>query len=160
MQCQGGSCKGQRGELPLVSVVTPTRASTQHRHRLLYETYAHQTYPRKELVVLDDSPFPSPFFSSLSDPSVKYTHVPGAPAALGAKRNALADAAEGTVIAHFDDDDYYAPLYLERMVAELEGSRTWLVKLSGFFSFSCKIGLFGYWDPAETAVFGEVGDER
>jgi hypothetical protein len=31
-----------------------------------------------------------------------------------------------------------------------------LVKLSGWFVYSCKLNLFGYFDPAETAIFGEV----
>lgn len=65
---------------------------------------------------MDDSPSPSPFFSSLSDPTVRYKHVEE-PTALGAKRNALASVAAGTVLAHFDDDDYYSPAYLETMVS-------------------------------------------
>ena len=101
--------------MPMVSVLTPTRLSTQHRHGLLYESYKHQTYPLKELIVMDDSPTPSPFFSSLSDDTVRYIHIKE-PTALGTKRNSLASAAAGTVLAHFDDDDYYSPAYLDTMV--------------------------------------------
>jgi hypothetical protein len=45
-------------------------------------------------------------------------------------------------------------------VSELRRTDSSLVKLSGFFSYSCKIGFFGYWDPSETAIFGEVGDDK
>jgi hypothetical protein len=31
-----------------------------------------------------------------------------------------------------------------------------MVKLSGWFVFSCKLKFFGYWDPGESAIFGEV----
>jgi glycosyltransferase involved in cell wall biosynthesis len=111
--------------MPMVSVLTPTRSSTQHRHGLLYESYTHQTYPLKELIVMDDSPTPSPFFSSLSDETVRYIHVKE-PTALGAKRNSLASAAAGTVLAHFDDDDYYSPAYLDTMVSTLTALRATL----------------------------------
>ena len=93
--------KSDKNQLPLVSILTPTREKTQSRHPLLYNCFAHQTYPHRciepicdviwkwviwyenlsgrELLVLDDSPAPSIFFTTLKnqgqDPRVTYIHV-------------------------------------------------------------------------------------
>ena len=37
----------------------------------------------------------------------------------GEKRNWLAQHATGDYVAHFDDDDYYAPHYISRMVSQI-----------------------------------------
>jgi glycosyltransferase involved in cell wall biosynthesis len=66
---------------------------------------------------------------------------------VGAKRARLVAAARGEVIAHFDDDDYYAPDYLERMLAALGDDD--LVTLSGWFLFDTKTRGFYYWDSAK-----------
>jgi hypothetical protein len=61
---------------PLVSVVSPTSSERSWAHAALYNSFAHQTYPNLELVVLDTGPEPSPFFSCCRDARVKYHHVP------------------------------------------------------------------------------------
>ena len=38
---------------------------------------------------------------------------------LGEKRNWLVQHATGDYVAHFDDDDYYAPHYISRMVSQI-----------------------------------------
>ena len=53
---------------------------------------------------------------------------------VGAKRNWLAENASGQILAHFDDDDYYAPNYLTDMISLMGDSD--LVKLSSFYLFS------------------------
>ena len=68
---------------PLVSVVSPTTGERHWTHASLYRCFAHQTYPSKELVVLDTGPRPSPFFTACDDSRVRYTHLtlrPGMPA--------------------------------------------------------------------------------
>jgi len=45
------------------------------------------------------------------------------------KRNLLASAARGRWIAHFDDDDYYAPNYLEHMLGNGREQSADLIKL-------------------------------
>jgi hypothetical protein len=62
----------------------------------------------RELIVIDDAPEPSAFFADLADPSVRYIRVEK-PVQLGEKRNLLSREARGTVIAHFDDDDWCVP---------------------------------------------------
>jgi len=142
-----------------VSVVTPTRGKTQKWLPQLYRCFLGQTYVFKELIVVDSSKRPSKAFQALiaEDARVYYLHTTKN-MSLGSKRNMLTGLANGTILAHFDDDDWYAPTYLETMVDALEDNEAQLVKLSGWFVFSCKLRFFGYFDPAETTIFGEVSD--
>jgi hypothetical protein len=56
------------------------------------------------------------------------------------------DLARAEVIAHFDDDEYYAPHYLRTMCAQLSGREADFVKLSAFFLYSRVYGGFAWWD--------------
>ena len=62
-----------------------------------------------------------------------YTHVTER-LTIGEKRNRLIAASSGQVIVHFDDDDYYAPCYVEWMLRQL-GDHD-LVKLVGWFAYA------------------------
>lgn len=127
-----------------VTVITPT-FEREHFAERLYGCFAAQTYPDLELLVLDDSPLPSKFFSGCRDPRVRYWHEETR-TANGQKRNALVGRASGEVIVHFDDDDYYSPQYIETMVRLLDGHD--LITLSGWYLYSLKHKFFGYWDKA------------
>lgn len=129
-----------------VSVVTPTRDRPRNLE-LLYQVFAAQTHADRELLVDDDSAEPSAFMAALGDPRVHYRHH-AVPATVGAKRARLVAAARGEVIAHFDDDDYYAPDYLARMLGALAGHD--LVTLAGWFLYDVKTRGLYYWDT--TAV--------
>ena len=61
--------------LPLVSVVSPTTYERRWTHESLYRQFANQSYPNKELCVLDTGPAPSPFFSTLDPPDDRVTYV-------------------------------------------------------------------------------------
>ena len=67
--------KPSRTHYPLVSVLSPTTMDRHWSHANLYHCFQQQTWPNKELVVLDTGERPSPFFSSLTDPRVRYTHL-------------------------------------------------------------------------------------
>jgi glycosyltransferase involved in cell wall biosynthesis len=114
----------------------------------LYAAFQAQTWPNKELIVLDDSPEPSAFMTSLTDERVRYVHEKER-MRVGLKRNRLAELASGELIAHFDDDDYYGPRYLEKMATYLETCE--MVKLSGWFAWSTTHRAFFYWDTASAA---------
>ena len=60
---------------PLVSVVTPTSTDRHWSHAHLHRSFSLQSYPNKELVVLDTGDKPSPYFEALEDPRVRYTHI-------------------------------------------------------------------------------------
>jgi glycosyltransferase involved in cell wall biosynthesis len=101
-----------------VSVTCPT-FNRQGRHESLYRSFHQQTYPHRDLWVLDDSPAPSPFFTRLQDEHVHYVHMPGPHLSTGAKRNWLIAHSSGSVIVHFDDDDWYGPGYVQAMLDRL-----------------------------------------
>ena len=135
------------GGTPSISVVTPTWG----RERLLphlVECFRSQTLPALELIILDDSPLGSSFLESLGDPRVTYLRG-HARETNGAKRDTLIRAARGDVIAYFDDDDYYAPGYLEFMVNALGGAD--LVTLSSWYNYWVRDGGVYFWDTCEAA---------
>ncbi len=139
--CRARLAEKMASETPKVSVICPTY-NRQDLHENLYLAFIRQTYRNKELLVADDSPAPSPFFATLQDKRVKYCHQPRA--TIGAKRNTLCEMATGEIIAHFDDDDYYAPKYLEKMVNKLGNAD--LVKLSKWLAWREKDGTLWEWD--------------
>lgn len=127
-----------------VSVVTPTFGREKYLPAL-YRCFDGQTHPDRELLVYDDSPTRSAFFGGLADPRVKYLHS-AARLTIGEKRNRLIEAAEGEVIAFFDDDDHYAPGYLAGMLQRLGDAD--LVKLAGWFALSVPEDALFYWDTS------------
>ena len=69
---------------------------------------------------------------------------------VSAKRNWLCERAQSSVIAQFDDDDYYAPNYLAVMLKRLADSGADITKLSGWFVYSAQLKRLGWWDTANT----------
>jgi glycosyltransferase involved in cell wall biosynthesis len=137
-----------KGTAVKISVITPTY-NWQQNLPYLYRHFQRQTHADKELLLLDDSPRPSEFFANLGDPQVRYFHSPQR-ISIGAKRNLLVERAAGEVIAHFDHDDYYAPSYLERMVAYLENAD--LVTLDGWFAYDTPSRSLFYWQTSEVSA--------
>ncbi|MBE9571493.1 MAG: glycosyltransferase [Proteobacteria bacterium] len=101
---------------PLVSCIMPT----YNRRRfvpLAIRYFLAQDYRYKELLILDDGD------DSVDDlvpdhPQIRYTREPKG-RTLGAKRNRLCELARGDIIAHWDDDDWYAPYRLSYQVSKL-----------------------------------------
>eukprot|EP00971_Amphidinium_carterae_P188143 3734445-Amphidinium_carterae.1 len=101
---------------------------------MLYKCFQQQDYENKELIVVDTGKQPSRFFEAVvkTDSRVVYRHFnvedsresqvakPVHTAwTLGLKRNIACCLAQGAAIAHFDDDDLYAPGYLAFMWEKL-----------------------------------------
>jgi glycosyltransferase involved in cell wall biosynthesis len=79
--------------------------------------FLQQDYPRKELVIVDSGT------DSVADlvperPDIRY-HRDSDRIPLGAARNLACELASGSLIAHFDDDDWQAPDRLSRQVGQL-----------------------------------------
>lgn len=130
--------------IPKVSIICPTYNRPEY-HFQLYSMFIHQTHTNKELLILDDSPHPSPFFSQLTDDRVTYIHV-SIKVSIGEKRNLLINLAQGEIIAHFDDDDFYASDYIHTMVQLLQEAD--LIKLSCWVSWQKINNKFWEWDAA------------
>jgi glycosyltransferase involved in cell wall biosynthesis len=130
-----------------VSIITPT-GRREPFLRLAHRTIAAQKYANWEWLILDDSREPSEYMKAVSDPRIRYLHT-AERMKVGRKRNELVAAATGDVIAHFDDDDYYVPAYLERMMRRIEAGSDF-VKLSGWYLYAVAYRALGYWDTNRT----------
>ncbi len=100
---------------PLVSCVLTT--CTQ-RHDFLNQAikyYNNQTYPNRELIIVNDDPDAAtyPLFNCIKL---------GQNTNIGTKLNIGIDAAKGILIQKLDDDDFYAPTFLESMVSSIMNS--------------------------------------
>lgn len=86
------------------------------RHWLPYalRCVQHQTYRHRETLVVSSG-------VSVADlvGVARHLHLPCRPT-IGAQRNAGCEAARGSIIAHFDDDDYSAPGRLAEQVERIE----------------------------------------
>ncbi|HKR65688.1 MAG TPA: glycosyltransferase [Thermoanaerobaculia bacterium] len=90
--------------LPLVTCIMPTfdrRAFVPDAIR----GFLAQDYPRRELIVVDDGLDPVANLIP-NDPRVSYIRV-YSKMTIGAKRNLACEKASGSLIAHWDDDDWY-----------------------------------------------------
>merc|ERR1712187_276062 len=80
---------------------------------------------------------------------------PGEDLSIGAKRNICVYLASGKYIAHFDDDDLYAPHYLVTMISKMEEKRSVAVKLGSWFTMNWETGKFGCVEPLAKVNRGE-----
>lgn len=117
--------------LPMVSIVVPTYPPRHMYHELLYEGFLAQSYPKDklELVIFDSGANKSLFFGFQSLDRVRY-HYSDQDITLGAKRNWLAEHAQGEIIISFDDDDFYGANYVTDMVKKLADKNIKLAKLT------------------------------
>jgi glycosyltransferase involved in cell wall biosynthesis len=101
---------------PLVSCIMPT-FNRRPFVPLALESFRRQDYPAKELIVVDDGADPVRDLVE-GAAGVRYLRLP-ARASIGEKRNLACAAAQGAIIAHWDDDDWYAPNRLRHQIAPL-----------------------------------------
>ena len=125
--------------LPLVSCIMPTF----NRRRFVpiaLEHFVGQSYPHKELILVDDGTDP---VADLAEgvPGVRYIHL-GRRATIGAKRNLACSQARGEIIAHWDDDDWYAPDRLRYQVTPIAGGDADLTGLDTAFVLELATGQF------------------
>jgi glycosyltransferase involved in cell wall biosynthesis len=100
---------------PLVSCVMPTRGRIDFVLQSI-RYFQRQVGPPAELLILDDGPID--LSSRLpADSRIRYLRTPVE--SIGAKRNRGVQLARGRYIAHWDDDDWYAPTRLATQLAPL-----------------------------------------
>jgi len=101
---------------PLVSCIMPTM-NRRSFVPLALKSFAAQDYPNKELLIVDDGDDRvEDLTANLA--GVRYLWLPRR-ASIGAKRNLACQEARGEIIAHWDDDDWYAPDRLRYQVTAL-----------------------------------------
>jgi O-antigen biosynthesis protein len=99
------SVEAGRMKHPLVSCIMPTW-NRRGFIRGALECFFSQTWPNRELVVLDDGDDRVRDLMP-NDPRVRYNEI-GGRSPLGKKRNYCCRIARGEVICHWDDDDWSA----------------------------------------------------
>jgi glycosyltransferase involved in cell wall biosynthesis len=99
--------------MPRVSIITPT-INREGLLPAIWNCVRAQSVEDFEWLVLDGSSQPAPMFETINDARVRYMHEPKQ-MTIGARRNVLCEAAKGSIIVQFDDDDYYAPHYIEHI---------------------------------------------
>lgn len=102
--------------LPLVSCIMPTA----NRHEFIPKSvqyFLRQDYPYKELVIIDDG---TESVSNLLPNiySIRYFYLKPENT-VGYKRNIACEKAAGSIIVHWDDDDWYAPNWISHQVKTL-----------------------------------------
>lgn len=113
--------KGQssiRPQRPLVSCIMPTADRARFVPGAI-RNFLEQTYERKELIVIDDGNVRADI---VQHPQIRWVRLEPRQT-IGAKRNiAVSKWASGEIIAHWDDDDRYAPDRLEHQVSALDAA--------------------------------------
>lgn len=104
----------------LVSCIMPT-ANRQKYIPYAIANFLSQDYPNTELVIIDDGK--ESISSLLPDHSkIKYFYTEPI-GTIGKKRNDACKKANGQIIMHWDDDDWYAPDWISKQVDFLITSR-------------------------------------
>jgi len=138
-----------------VTIICPTVEGRQAYHEFLWYCFETQDWPNKELVVIETYlQTPSPFFTlkAQEDSRVIFLafQLPSQDAdfSIGLKRNICIHLGTGQYVAHFDDDDLYAPDYLSVMVGQLQEDRSaHAITLSTWYMEEALSGEFAYCNP-------------
>ena len=117
----------RRGRLtapPMVSAVMPTANRRQFVPQAI-DCFLSQTYEHKELWIADDGEDPVVDLIP-DDERIHYAGFAGR-MTIPEKRNLVNSLTAGSVIIHWDDDDWSAPERMESQVLQLEESRKNLI---------------------------------
>ena len=106
-------------DVELVSCILSTR-DRPHFVRQLLRCFGRQTYANRELLIADAGDEPVDALCA-GVPMARHLRAE-AGASYAACLNLAAEHANGTVLQMMDDDDYYAPAFLERSVSELQSA--------------------------------------
>ena len=118
---------------PLVTCLMPTYNRGLFVPQAI-QYFLAQDYPHKELIIVDDGEHRLAPTVGGGEP-IRYVALDRR-LSLGAKRNLAANLGRGEILTHWDDDDWYGPSYLTRLVAALiQQGREWLVGVSRYLVY-------------------------
>ena len=129
---------------PLVSCIMPTYDRRRYVPQAL-QSFLQPDYPNRELIVIDDGN------DAIRDlvqgmENVRYFHV--SRRSIGAKRNLACKYANGEIIAHWDDDDWYSTDRLRYQVAPIVAGKADLTGLENAYVLELPAGEFWTTAPA------------
>jgi glycosyltransferase involved in cell wall biosynthesis len=124
---------------PLVSCIMPT----YNRRPFIPQALQHflrQDYPNRELIIVDDG---SDAIGDLASglPDVRYVRLPSR-TSIGAKRNLACQHAQGQLIAHWDDDDWYSSDRLRYQVTPILAGKADITGLENAYILQLPAGEF------------------
>jgi glycosyltransferase involved in cell wall biosynthesis len=124
---------------PLVSCIMPT----YNRRRFVPQSlqyFLHQDYPNRELIIIDDG---TDAIEDLTQgmSGIRYVRLPSR-TSIGAKRNLACRQAQGEIIAHWDDDDWYSPDRLRYQIAPILAGQADMTGLKNAFVLDLPAGDF------------------
>ncbi|WP_082036087.1 glycosyltransferase family 2 protein [Pedobacter lusitanus] len=120
--------------LPLVSCIMPT-ANRQKFIPFAIDYFLKQDYPNAELVIIDDGIESIAPLIPIDNPKIRYFYSEPI-GTIGIKRNYACDKAQGEIIMHWDDDDWYAPEWISRQVDALITSEADITGLNRVIFYS------------------------
>ena len=132
------SATGPR-ESPLVSCIMPTCNRRRYIAQAL-RTFQQQDYPNREMIIVDDGSDPIEDLVPAT-PNIRYLRL-SRRTSIGAKRNLACEHARGEIIAHWDDDDWYAPDRLRYQATPIIQSQADLTGLENAFVLQLPEGEF------------------
>jgi hypothetical protein len=107
---------------PLVSCLVPTSPQRRVFWPKVFEDFAKQTYPNKELFLLDEESYERPLPEGIKHILLDSSKT------IGAKLNLGVELSKANYFHKWDDDDRYSPSFLEKSI-------TPLFRSSGIVSF-------------------------
>jgi hypothetical protein len=141
------------GQWPALTCLCPTYGRFE-RLRDAVACFLLQDYPGPcYLVILNDAPKPVILFEHGTDDGIldldngRWVQVMPARryANLGAKRQALLEAAQTRLVAHWDDDDLYLPWHLSAAVAALQAADEPVSSIPSMKSITCAKSRCAWW---------------
>lgn len=118
-----------------VSCVMPTR-NRRTFVPFAIQYFLRQTYAHRELIIVDDGSDPIADLVP-NDERIRYVRT-AKDTTVGLKRNQACELARGDLIAHWDDDDWYAPNRLELQVRALVASGASLIGVNSLLYFDTR----------------------
>ncbi len=107
-------------QYPLVSCIMPTFNRQEFIAHAIHQ-FLKQDYPNKELIIVDDSDNTvEHLLPNLKE--IKYSFQ-STKLDIGTKRNLACKKAKGEIIIHLDDDDFYAPDWIQKQVSFLKHNK-------------------------------------
>lgn len=119
--------------LPLVSCIMPT-ANREKFVPFAIKYFLGQTYTNSELIIVDDG-LNSIQYLIPKNERIVYIRLAQSGLVIGTKRNYACEKAKGEIIVHWDDDDWYAPNWIELQVHTLLTTGADLCGLSNLFFY-------------------------
>jgi glycosyltransferase involved in cell wall biosynthesis len=126
-------------ELPLVTCIMPTANRQQFVPKAI-KYFLDQDYPYKELIIIDDG-LDSVFNLIPNLYCVRYLYLQQQ-LSIGTKRNIACEKASGSIIVHWDDDDWYAPNWITFQVDTILNADADICGLSHVQFYSVKDNRF------------------